>query len=35
VLLSTAQLPYTAHNHLWMFPTRSFSATKNSTIARL
>jgi len=30
VLLSTAQLPYTAHNRLWMFSTLSFSATKNS-----
>jgi hypothetical protein len=33
VLLLTAQLPYTAHNHLWRFPTLSFSATKNSITA--
>jgi len=32
--LSTAQLPYTAHNRLWIFPTSSFSATKNSIAAR-
>ena len=33
VLLLTAQLPYTAYNCLWMFPTLSFSATKNSITA--
>ena len=33
VLLLTAQLPYTAHNRLWMFPTLSFSPTKNSITA--
>jgi len=33
VLLSTAQLPYTAHKRLWIFPTLSFSATKNSITA--
>jgi hypothetical protein len=33
VLLLTAKLPYTAHNRLWMFPTLSFSATKNSITA--
>ena len=34
VLLSTEQLPYTAHNRLWMFPTLYFPATKNSITAR-
>ena len=33
VLLSTAQLPYTTHNRLWIFPTISFSTTKNSITA--
>jgi hypothetical protein len=33
VLLSTAQLPYTAHKRFWMLPTLSFSATKNSITA--
>ena len=32
--LLTAQLPYTAHNRLWILPTLSFSATKNSITAR-
>jgi hypothetical protein len=34
VLLSTAQLPYTAHKRLWMFTTLSFSWTENSITAR-
>jgi hypothetical protein len=34
VLLSTAQLPHSAHKRLWMFTTLSFSWTKNSIIAR-
>jgi hypothetical protein len=33
VLLSTAQLPYRAHNRLWMFPTFCSSATTNSITA--
>jgi hypothetical protein len=34
VLLSSAQLPYTAHKRLWMLTTLSFSWTKNSITAR-
>jgi hypothetical protein len=34
VLLSTAQLPYTAHKRLWMLTTLSFSWTENSITAR-
>ena len=34
VLLSIAQLLYTAHSRLWMFSTLYFPATKNSVTAR-